>query len=470
MLRGHVDLISETEVSGWAIDDDNPDTPIEVVIYIDDLRSASALCDIPRPERRNVGVAGPATNCFVHKFPEPLPTQQRPHRITVRFAPNGGLLGAGDAILPRNAPQKPADLNARLPPSYFQLPAPMTPRALFEVLALYDPRQGLYTLLNQIDFTVAAVHGVDYAALLHVAMPPPPPGPWTAQTVKDRLYDTLVSPGFQQHVMAQLLKAFPEKQRCLFVHIPKCAGSDLSFNLQRRYPAIDRQITNPASRPRAALFDEIARTIRQFRFSPEVFVRGHVNLGYYESTGLIRPTDQVFTIMRDPIGIAISHVNYILTRFRNDARSKRAGLDTKGWLRVLELPFDPDALLTVDTMALALRILRDKRIVLHNPMCHWLGGGDADTVLDRLARHGVEVTDTRHYEAWLASRWEIGSSDRRNESVKFIGQDGLAPEDLAYLHASNQQDARLFRIVTDRLREAGTPSVRMGRAKAEKVS
>ncbi len=129
MLRGHVDLISETEVSGWAIDDDNPDTPIEVVIYVDDQRAATALCDIPRPERRNVGDAGPATNCFVHEFPEPLPIQQRPHRVTVRFAPNGVLLGAGDAILPKDAPQKPADLNARLAPSYFHLPAPMTPHA-----------------------------------------------------------------------------------------------------------------------------------------------------------------------------------------------------------------------------------------------------------------------------------------------------------------------------------------------------
>ena len=467
MLRGHVDVISNTEVAGWAINDDGPETPIEVAIYVDDQRLTTAPCNIARHERRNAPVAGPATHCFVYKFDPPLPVQERRHRVTVRFAPNGVLLGGGDVVLPKDSPQKPADLNARLAPTYFHLPAPTTARAVFELLALYDPRQGLYTLLNQVDFTTAATLGIDYAALLHVEKSMSEMGAFTAQTVKDRLYDALNSNAFQQSIMAQVLKAYPEKQRCLFVHIPKCAGSDLTFNLVQRYPSIDRQIANPVARDKPALFDELARTLRMLRFSSEVFVRGHVNLAYYENNGLIRPSDQVFTIMRDPVGIAISHVNYILTRFRNDAKSRRAGLDTRGWLRVLKMDFDPDALAQIDSPMLGRQILRDQRIVLHNPMCSWLGGGSAQVVLDRLDRHSVEVTNTQNYEAWLAGSWDIGRSDRRNESFKFISTDTLPREDIEYLRSINEQDFALFDAVNERLRASGTPSVKMGKTKIE---
>jgi hypothetical protein len=200
-----------------------------------------------------------------------------------------------------------------------------------------------------------------------------------------------------------------------------------------------------------------------------VFVRGHVNLAYYENNALIRPSDRVFTIMRDPVGIAISHVNYILTRFRNDARARRAGLDTRGWLRVLKMDFDPDALTQIDFPDLGRRILRDHRIVLHNPMCTWLGGGPAQVVLDRLDRHSVEVTNTQNYEAWLAQRWGIGRSDRRNESFKFISADTLPREDIEYLRAINEQDFALFDTVNERLRVEGAPSIRMGGAKIEKI-
>jgi hypothetical protein len=38
------------------------------------------------------------------------------------------------------------------------------------------------------------------------------------------------------------------------------------------------------------------------------------------------------------------------------------------------------------------KTLRTREIVIANPLCHWLGGGDAATVLERLAASGAEVT------------------------------------------------------------------------------
>ena len=51
-----------------------------------------------------------------------------------------------------------------------------------------------------------------------------------------------MSAAFQQEVLTLLLNAFPEKRRLLFVHIPKCAGSDLSHHLMTRYPSIDQRL------------------------------------------------------------------------------------------------------------------------------------------------------------------------------------------------------------------------------------
>ncbi len=462
MLRGHIDVISNAEVSGWAMDNAAPDQHVEIAIYIDGKRTATEICDKPRPERRGPTgrVIGP--HGFHFKFPEALKTDTGTRRVTVRYASTGALVGAGDLLLPADAKQVPLDLKARLPNVFFRLPGPMTARAVFDLLAMYDPRIGLYNLLNQIDFTEVAAQGIDYAQLLPNDKLPEHNGGWTPQAAKDRLYDVLTSAAFQNQIIAQMLKLYPEKQRCLFVHIPKCAGSDLSSNLTQRYPAVDRQYANPLATPKPVLFDELGRLVRSLPFSDGIYVRGHVNLSYYESQGLIRPTDRVFTIMRDPIGIAISHVNYILTRFRNDARIGRAGLDTKGWLRVLGMPFEPETLEKIDVVELGRRILREHRIILKNPMCFWLGGGSAEKVLERLARHSVEITNTECYETWLSSRWGIGRSERKNESVKFLSASSLPPEDIDYLHGISDQDEPLFREISDRLRESGATSVRVG--------
>ena len=95
-------------------------------------------------------------------------------------------------------------------------------------------------------------------------------------------------------------------------------------------------------------------------------------------------------------------------------------------------------------------------------MCFWLGGGSAEKVLERLARHSVEITNTECYETWLSSRWGIGRSERKNESVKFLSASSLPPEDIDYLHGISDQDEPLFRQISDRLRESGATSVKVG--------
>ena len=68
---------------------------------------------------------------------------------------------------------------------------------------------------------------------------------------------------------------------------------------------------------------------------------------------------------------------------------------------------------------------------------------------------------SQSYEPWLASRWGIDQSARRNESQKFISAQSLSADDLDYLHRISEEDTKLYQHVSERLRVAGGVSIRI---------
>jgi hypothetical protein len=70
----------------------------------------------------------------------------------------------------------------------------------------------------------------------------------------------LVAVSDQARVVEMILNAHPEKQRLIFVHIPKCAGTDLTANLGTRYPVVHQTLADsnwtPPERLQAAV-DEV---------------------------------------------------------------------------------------------------------------------------------------------------------------------------------------------------------------------
>ena len=199
--------------------------------------------------------------------------------------------------------------------------------------------------------------------------------------------------------------------------------------------------------------------MRRLHFSEAIFVRGHVNLADYLKQGLARPCDRLFTILRDPVEIAISQVNYIMMRLQADAAIGEFQPDTRQWLHLLELQTTLEDLSDAALRRLGIWALRMREIVLPNPMCHWLGGGDAAAVLMRLAEHEVEVTNTRHYPQWRRQRWGVDADTRQNEFIKFLTRDALGAGDLAYLQDISAEDARLYRVVEQELVRTGASAV-----------
>jgi hypothetical protein len=459
MLRSHVDLISTACISGWAVDSARPDDPVDVSIFVDGRKLAQITCDQLREDLVGRPGLGNGRHGFSYS-PQPPLAGAMPKRVTVRYARSGNILGRGDVMLNADTAPPPRDLNAELPEVFQRLPAPQTPRQTLELLSLYDRSQGLYNLLLQLDFTGRSARQLAYAALgekAHDAAAPPLAG--SPEAARDTLNDLLLADLFQDNIIPTFLAAFPEKRRLLFVHIPKCAGSDLSLHLTSRYPAIVERLRLPEWTDKPLLFEALGDAVRHLHFSDSIFVRGHVNLADYLDQKLARPSDCLFTILRDPVEIAISQVNYVLTRLKDDAAAGEFMPDTREWLQMLGVVPAAGALSDDFLRSLGKRALRNRLIVVPNSMCHWLGGGDAASVLARLAEHEVEVTNTRQYSRWRRRRWGVEADTRQNESVKFLTRQTVASDDLAYLNDISVEDSGLYRVVDAFLQRTGQYAV-----------
>ena len=424
---------------------------MDVCIFVDGRKLVQLTCDYVREDLSGREGLGNGRHGFRYS-PYPPLTGPLPKRVTVRHVSTGKILGKGDVMLNAGTTPPPPDLGADLPAEFQRLPAPETPRETFDLFSLYDRSQGLYNLLRQVDFSGRSAKQLAYAALGALApAAEKAPANWQPEAARDTLNDLLLSRDFQQNILQLFLDAFPEKRRLLFVHIPKCAGSDLSHHLVGRYPSIAEQLRALQWTDKRLLFEALSDTVRRLHFSDTIFVRGHVNLADYLDQGLARRCDRLFTILRDPVDIAISQVNYILTRLRSDAAAGELQTDTRQWLPLLELDRMPDDLSDEFLCRLGERALRKREIVMSNPLCHWLGGGDATTVLARLAEHEVEVTNTQHYAQWRRQRWGIDEETRQNESIKFLSRGTLGAQDLDYLRDISIEDAKLYDVIARQL-------------------
>lgn len=287
---------------------------------------------------------------------------------------------------------------------------------------------------------------------------------WNAGLARETAYEALTSTAFQKNVKDLLLNAFPEKKRRFFIHVPKCAGTDLSAHLSARFPAIHQSLTSRDYSSQHRLFGELSQLIRIIPFFDFVLVHGHMNLGAVLEARLLRPVDEMFTTLRNPIDITLSQTNYILTRIMQDAERGAFGPDSRTWLHEVGLAVAPADVTRPMLDDLRLSLLRDGSINRPDTMCEWLGGGDAQEVVDRLSELDAEVTTTRHYAGWLAGRWQIQSGTRRNESVPFLKREDLGPADLDYLHDISVQDRKLYADVEKRIDDAGSSWVFMGRS------
>jgi len=366
--------------------------------------------------------------------------------------------GGPDVPPPRDpSPRDVADWVRNL-----RLPAPRDIRGLFLLLGQSRRGERLESLLKRIDFA-----DLSSAEVFELVIGRPPNDRDFAAGTFDSDADTtfgrtVLSREFRERCMFAFLDAFPELARDIFIHVPKCAGTDLIMNLgfRKGLMTLPYMIRFPEWLPDDEFLEVLGGLARTAPFHDRVFVYGHMTLGEFPAGFNVRPNDKMFSIVRDPLASMVSHANYAVGRLRQDPAGRDP--DTAETLSMLEMPSLPDGLSDQELKDLVVRVMFDPKIVFTNVACRHLGGGDRATFDDAFAQivaNDIEMTTTGQYEPWLEQRWGVIGSQRHNSSepILTLHEAGLLYSEV--IRDRTAEDAKLFNLVTWAIGQAGTPSV-----------
>jgi hypothetical protein len=269
---------------------------------------------------------------------------------------------------------------------------------------------------------------------------------------------------FQENLASHILRAFPEKRRLFFVHIPKTAGVDLATHMICRYPSLNTNLLNRILTPkREQIFLAIKHIVLELPLSDTIFISGHTPLGVYQkwAGNGIRYQDHVFTVIREPLEQIVSQINYTLTRIFSDETP--IAPDTAGWRREFGVPDDSPRPSGDAIMQLARRVLRHKGVVVPNVICTFLAGSSYEEAIVRTVAHDLEVVELKQLDQWTEQNWNVTERTRLNSSEKYLSVNDLSSDDLAYAREISQDDFKYYETIMAAYERHGGTSVRGSR-------
>jgi hypothetical protein len=340
---------------------------------------------------------------------------------------------------------------------YIPLKPPGNSRELFLLLRSLDPAEGVSGLLDRIDFSATGLAEIYFSVLDRMPTAAEHAAPPEGADLRGIFHGCLASTEFQGDIISLFLRAFPEKRRIVFVHVPKCAGTDLRAKLIPRYATLAHSMTSRGWTTAEKLLAALSGLSRTLDSVDEICVYGHLSLEQYIRRTRVRPSDHIFTIVRDPIDLMISQANYNVGLLASDPEGRRH--DTRTIMSQLGLDKLPSPLPRPVLHELALRILRNEQLVRANTICRHLGNGTAAKALENLVSGNVEVTDVARYKQWLRERWNIESESRHNRSMTILTRDDVA-EHADYLNERAVEDKILFTRISQALERNGKSSLR----------
>jgi hypothetical protein len=334
-----------------------------------------------------------------------------------------------------------------------QLKPPGRVREALELLALMDDDSNLEQLLHRVDWTTVTPRQIYLAILDRLPESASMAVPGSDYSPYGHARDALLSPEFQEAVLTRVLGAYPEKQRLLFVHVPKCAGTDLIENLSANHPWLYNDMSRPDWTPPETLMHVLRRFVIRAGASGSIFVSGHLPLQWYVDRSLCRFYDRLFTVIRQPHDIILSQVNYVFKRFYEAPRCHHP--DTREWADLLGIGMFDRNMPPEGLRDLGFRILSHPQIVAANYLCNYLGEGTVESAIDMMARTDIEVTDTTHYQEWLKTSWGIDSTSQANKSTPIIRIEDLNRAQRDYIADLCREDQKLYDRVFERMERRG---------------
>jgi hypothetical protein len=338
---------------------------------------------------------------------------------------------------------------------------PRTMRELLQLFALYDAEKGLPALLDRLDYSdvrphqiYQLVHGRNPESLDLVVRR----GGYDA---REHLTAALYSVEFQENILRNILLTFTEKQRDVFIHVPKCAGTDLVLNLGPRRLLLPRMIEIESWIDKTELFLALHDLMQAMPYYDRLFVYGHISLSYYIDTVGVRAGDEIFSVIRNPFELMLSQANYAVTRMRQDPLGEAP--DTREFMNILGIERLPDPVSIGEMRELVRRSLSHPEIAQPNRACFYLGGEEKaqyEPAMTNVVMHNVELTTTEHYRDWLQSRWSISTESRHNKSDHWLTPEDVTGDLADMLRQRTAEDCKFFGVVSRVLEQSGRTSIR----------
>ena len=338
------------------------------------------------------------------------------------------------------------------------LSPPTNPREVLQLLSQYDEADGIEGLLDLVDWSNSSPEQLGRAF-----GDPPELMPLVAASTGDgrKLGRSIfLSLQFQSQAIPFAIKAFPEKAKLLFVHVPKCGGTTVYRLLGKKYPWLSEHAVSPEWTPPAKFLAALGNFSRRAESSEAILITGHYSLETYLAKNIHRKGDKLFAVVRHPYDIAISFVNYMLMRFHDDPDC--AYPDTSAWAKHLGMKFFDPSASPEKLKHLAFRLLREQSVNKTGVLTEYLGAGSASSAIRLMETVGIEIVHLDRLNDWLKARWNIESEAVENQSTCYLRRRDLDQEHMQWLKNACSEDMILYEYITKKMALTDSASIVCG--------
>ena len=264
---------------------------------------------------------------------------------------------------------------------------------------------------------------------------------------------------------------FQERQRLLYVRIPRCASQHVRAMTDGKHPVVPLDLGAPAFRDvdllvrtlgaLLGLFGNsrtlvVAQThIAAFLAPPARRVVGEDRLHWELAQPPCRSTDRLFAIIRPPEDILLSQVNALLTALRLSPSADEPTHIAAARRDHAPLP-QHDHLAAWKQLGRLLLV----RLEIGNPICKALGDGTAETALATCIRTPIELVGLHGYSDWARRAFDAAPPDPIGVSTAVLRHEDLAPPEAAHLADLTSEDRVLYARFAKRCAVEELPYVR----------
>ncbi len=346
---------------------------------------------------------------------------------------------------------------------------PVRPRELYEIIVSLAGEATMKSLMLSVELHNAEPRGLTYLVLNRwptseeLAAFPTPYRP------RDHLRELINSQEFRACLMRRLFEAYPDRPRMLFVAIPRCATTHFLHTVDTMHPIAPPGLARWQAKDENRFLPLLGQMLGKFPLTRTILTYQPTLAPFVQSLPPPLPTpsyadagfqwtinppprrvgDRLFTIVREPTDLLLSHVNAKLDMLLNpteqDARQVAAW---RPHLANLPPPTTPAARKTH-----AREILRHIRV--KNPICTALADGTASGALQAARLQDIEIADLAHYDDWIKYTWDVEPEPATQQSTPHLTNADLTPDDHARLQTLIGEDIIFYKPIAQGIANLG---------------